>query len=39
VDPWGNPYVYEVTGRMSLEIRSFGPDGKEGTEDDLRRSM
>lgn len=36
-DPWGNPYVYkypfEETDRYILY--SFGPDGKEGTEDDI----
>lgn len=33
-DPWGNPYVLEVDGRK-IYIRSWGPDGSEGTEDDI----
>ena len=33
-DPWGNPYVLEVEGRR-IWIRCFGPDGDEGTEDDI----
>jgi general secretion pathway protein G len=28
-DPWGNDYVYKVTGRR-FEIVSLGADGKEG---------
>jgi hypothetical protein len=31
-DPWGHPYVLEVNGKR---VRSFGPDGKKGTEDDI----
>lgn len=33
-DPWGNPYVLEVEGRR-VWVRCWGPDGDEGTEDDL----
>ena len=33
-DPWGNRYYLELTGR-SLRVWSFGPDGQEGTEDDI----
>jgi hypothetical protein len=33
-DPWGNRYALEVTAE-ELCIRSFGPDGKKGTEDDI----
>jgi general secretion pathway protein G len=33
-DPWGNPYLLESDGRQ-LAVRSFGPDGDEGTEDDI----
>ena len=31
-DPWGNPYVYLVPGRLgeAFEIRTFGADGVEG---------
>jgi general secretion pathway protein G len=37
-DPWGNPYVYEYPGRYnkgSYDLLSMGPDGREGTEDDV----
>lgn len=40
-DPWGNPYVYhhddpfDLTGER-FELFSCGPDGKEGTRDDIR---
>jgi general secretion pathway protein G len=33
-DPWGNEYVYRKNGR-EFEIISPGPDGQEGTEDDI----
>ena len=33
-DPWGNTYEYENTG-ADFVIRSLGPDGKSGTEDDI----
>ena len=33
-DPWGHPYVLEVKGKQLL-VRSFGPDGKKGTDDDI----
>jgi general secretion pathway protein G len=35
-DPWGNPYVYRYPGQHNLngyDIHSFGPDGREGTDD------
>ena len=38
VDPWGNAYVYYYPGKHnpnSFELLSVGPDGKEGTEDDI----
>lgn len=35
-DPWGKPYVYRKTGPRSFEIFSAGPDGQEGTADDVR---
>ena len=35
VDPWGNEYKYEVHGKR-FAIISFGEDGEEGTEDDIR---
>lgn len=37
-DPWGNPYGYKYPGSVSkseYEIISMGPDGMEGTEDDI----
>ncbi len=38
VDPWGNPYIYYFPGKHnpgSYDLLSTGPDGKEGTEDDI----
>ena len=35
IDKWGNEYKYEVRGKR-FAIISFGPDGEEGTEDDIR---
>jgi general secretion pathway protein G len=38
VDPWGNPYVYHFPGKRQLgsyDLLSAGPDGKEGTGDDV----
>ena len=37
-DPWGNPYIYLCPGKhnpSSYDIISLGPDGREGTEDDI----
>ena len=37
-DPWGNPYQYAFPGRYRPEeydIWSYGPDGVDGTEDDI----
>ena len=36
-DPWGNPYIYECPGRVnsSYDITSMGPDGRQGTDDDI----
>ncbi len=38
-DPWGNPYQYEFPPTQgngdSPDIWSYGPDGEEGTEDDV----
>ena len=37
-DPWGNPYVYTQPGRHNTygyDIYSFGPDEKEGGDDDI----
>ena len=37
-DPWGNYYAYEYPGRNNptgYDLYSFGPDKKEGTDDDI----
>jgi len=36
-DPWKNEYQYYYTGESArpFEIYSYGPDGEEGTEDDI----
>lgn len=37
MDPWGNPYQYDASGRRSgkaFDIFSFGADGQEGGEDE-----
>jgi general secretion pathway protein G len=37
-DPWGNPYQYRRPGKYNADtydVFSMGPDGKEGTEDDI----
>ena len=38
LDPWGNPYQYECPGSRnpeSYDVWSWGPDGADGTEDDI----
>jgi hypothetical protein len=35
LDRWGKPYFLHPLSREVLEIRSAGPDGKFGTEDDV----
>ena len=38
MDPWGNPYIYYYPGKHnpdSYDLLSAGPDGKEGTDDDI----
>lgn len=38
LDPWGNPYIYSYPGqfnRYGYDLNSFGPDGREGTDDDI----
>ena len=35
VDPWNNPYVYELTGPGQFRISSWGPDGISGGTDDI----
>ena len=37
-DPWGNNYLYSYPGKRNpsgYDLLSVGPDGKEGTEDDI----
>ena len=34
-DPWGNDYIYKKEGNRKITIYSAGPDGSEGTEDDV----
>lgn len=37
-DPWGNPYVYNSPGENnpnSYDLYSYGPDGKDGGDDDI----
>ena len=37
-DPWGNPYIYECPGKFNpngYDLSSMGPDGQQGTEDDV----
>ncbi len=37
-DPWGNPYVFRYPGQSNpatYDLLSCGPDGKEGTDDDV----
>ena len=38
VDPWGHPYIYHcppIVSRADYDLLSAGPDGKEGTADDI----
>jgi general secretion pathway protein G len=38
MDPWNNPYIYYYPGKHSAnsyDLLSVGPDGKEGTDDDI----
>lgn len=37
-DPWGRPYVYRLdAGGEEYLLLSTGPDGREGTKDDITR--
>ncbi len=39
VDPWKNPYQYKYPGTYNpsgYDLYSLGPDGMEGTEDDIK---
>lgn len=37
-DPWNHPYIYRIPGSAGkdYDIISMGPDGQEGTGDDIR---
>lgn len=35
-DPWDNKYELELKGKNRLIIKSAGPDGSMGTDDDIR---
>lgn len=35
-DPWGNDYQYELVNADQYRIWSWGPDGNNGTEDDIK---
>lgn len=37
-DPWGTPYQYKRIDVQTCDVWSFGPDGKDGTEDDIHIS-
>ncbi len=34
-DSWGHPFQYKKISKFKYEVRSAGPDGQMGTEDDL----
>ena len=34
-DPWGNPYQYELINAEQFHIWSWGPDGINGSDDDI----
>ncbi|MEX2026303.1 MAG: type II secretion system major pseudopilin GspG [Pirellulaceae bacterium] len=36
LDPWNNPYEYELYNDNQFEITSNGRDGQPGTDDDVR---
>jgi type II secretion system protein G len=35
LDPWGNPYQYQLVSPEQFRLWSWGPDGQDGTEDDI----
>jgi len=35
IDPWGQPYQYEQISADEFKIWSNGPDGQQGSEDDI----
>lgn len=34
-DPWGNPYQYELLNQDQYRVWSWGPDGIDGSADDI----
>ena len=38
-DPWGNPYQYELVTAEQFRIWSWGPDGIDGSEDDISNQV
>lgn len=38
-DPWEHEYVIRETDRGKFEVLSMGPDGSEGTEDDISSTI
>ncbi len=39
LDPWGNEYLYQYPGEYAkFDIWSYGPDGEDGTDDDIYNS-
>ena len=38
-DPWEHEYVIRETDRGKFEVISMGPDGSEGTEDDISSTI
>jgi general secretion pathway protein G len=34
-DPWGHKYEYKLEGSSAYDLRSLGPDGQSGTDDDI----
>ncbi|MCU0872627.1 MAG: type II secretion system major pseudopilin GspG [Pirellulaceae bacterium] len=39
MDPWGNPYQYELVGPEQIHIWSWGNDSTDGTEDDISNTQ
>ncbi len=37
LDPWDNPYQYQLVDADNYRIWSWGPDGVDGTADDITR--
>ena len=39
LDPWDNEYMIRETENRKFEVISMGPDGSEGTEDDISSNL